>query len=97
MYDEPGFLLTVCAFRCINILYNAQALHPDGNTNTSLSHPLQEQNDEANVSTDVGLVLSPLRFDSQASFLVSRQGVSLTDASVDLTSDCFVLRFSRVL
>ena len=56
--------LTVCAFRRINILYNAPALDLDGSTNSSLS---QEQDATASVLTTVGLVFSPLRFDSQAS------------------------------
>ncbi len=75
MYEKPCcVLLTVCALRRINILYNAQALHPDGNADTSLSHPLQEQDAGASVLTGVGLVLSPLRFDSQVSLHTSPWG-----------------------
>lgn len=62
-------MLTICAFRRINILYNAQALHPDGNTNTLHSQPLQEQDTVASVLNSGDLVLSPLLFDTQASYL----------------------------
>lgn len=59
--------LTICAFRRINILYDAQALQFDSNTTTPLPCSSQEQDPAGNILTGVGLVLSPLRFDSQAS------------------------------
>jgi hypothetical protein len=83
--------LSVCAFRRISILYNAQALHPDGNTNPSLSRPLQEQDAVGSVLTSVGLVLSPLRFDSQVSVPASSWVSQLTGVTADLASDCFFL------
>jgi hypothetical protein len=61
--------LTICASRRINILYNAQALHLDSYTGTPVSPSPQEQGPSASDLTDVGLILSPLRFDSQASSL----------------------------
>jgi hypothetical protein len=63
--------LIVCAFRRINILYNAQALHFDGNTGTPHPPSPQEQDPAGSGLTGVGLVLSPLSFDSQASLSVS--------------------------
>ena len=59
--------LTICASRRINILYNALALHLDSNTGTPVPPSPQEQDPTASALTGVGLVLSPLRFDSQAS------------------------------
>ncbi|KAF8506718.1 hypothetical protein F5888DRAFT_1644744 [Russula emetica] len=50
--------------RRINILYNAQALHLDSNTSTPVPPSPQEQ-DPATSVTGVGLILSPLLFDSQ--------------------------------
>lgn len=99
MCEQPRCVLSVCTFRRISILYNAQALYPDGNTNTSLSHPLQEQDTAGSVLTGVGMVLSPLRFDSQVSVLASASPRSsqLTDATADLASDCFVLRSFGVI
>jgi hypothetical protein len=58
--------LTVCAFRRINIFYNAQALQFDDNAGAPLSQPLQEQDTAVSALSGVGLVLSPLQFDSQA-------------------------------
>jgi hypothetical protein len=66
--------LTVCAFRRINILYNAQALHYDSNTSTPLPSSPQEQDSAGGVLSGVGLVLSPLRFDSQVSYLCCLRG-----------------------
>ena len=65
--------LIVCALRRINILYNAQALHFDSNTSTPHPPSPQEQDTVGSGLTDVGLVLSPLCFDSQASLSVSPQ------------------------
>jgi hypothetical protein len=59
--------LTICASRRINIFYNAQALYLDSNTSTPVPPSPQEQDPAASVPTGVGLMLSPLRFDSQAS------------------------------
>jgi len=70
--------LTICAPRRINVLYNAQALHLDSNTSTSAPPFPQEQDLSASVLTGVGLILSPLRFDSQASSLFFPSG-ALTD------------------
>jgi hypothetical protein len=61
--------LTVCAFRRINILYNAQALQFDANA--PLSHSPEEQDTAASDLSGVGLVLSPLQFDSQANIPTS--------------------------
>ena len=61
--------LTICVSRRINILYNAQALHLGSNTSTPVPPSPQEQDPAASVLTGVGLILSPLRFDSQASSL----------------------------
>jgi hypothetical protein len=63
--------LTVCAFRRTNILYHAQALQFDDEANASLSHLPQEQDTAASALSGVGLVLSPLQFDSQANTLAS--------------------------
>jgi hypothetical protein len=61
--------LTICASRRINILYNTQALYLDSNASTPVPPSPQEQDPAASVLTGVGLILSPLRFDSQASSL----------------------------
>jgi hypothetical protein len=66
--------LTICAFRRINILYNAQALYFDSNTSTPLPASPQEQDPAGGALTGLGLVLSPLRFDSQACLSVFPQG-----------------------
>ena len=71
--------LTICASRRINILYNAHALHFDSDNSTVPPSP-QEQDPAASVSTGVGLILSPLRFDSQVS--------SLSFSSGTLTDEC---------
>jgi hypothetical protein len=73
--------LTICASRRINILYNAQALHLDSYTCTPVLPSPQEQDPAATVLTGVGLILSPLRFDSQAS--------SLSFTSGALTDECY--------
>lgn len=71
--------LTICASRRINILYNAQAFHLDSNTSTPVPPSPQEQDPAVSVLTGVGLILSPLRFDSQASSLSFSPGAPLTD------------------
>ena len=65
--------LIVCAFRRINILYNTQALHLDSNTSTPRPPSPQEQDPVGSALTGVGLILSPLCFDSQASLSDSPQ------------------------
>ena len=73
--------LTICASRRINILYNAQALHLDSySASTPVPPSPQERDPTASVLTGVGLVLSPLRFDSQVS--------SLSFSSGTLTDEC---------
>jgi hypothetical protein len=71
--------LTICAPRRINILYNAQALRLDSDTSTPVPPSPQEQDPAVSVLTGVGLILSPLRFDSQASSLSFSSGAPLTD------------------
>ena len=73
--------LIICASRRINILYNAQALHLDSNTRTPVPHSPQELDPAAGVLAGVGLILSPLRFDSQVS--------SLSLSSGALTDECY--------
>ncbi|KAH9982873.1 hypothetical protein BGW80DRAFT_49649 [Lactifluus volemus] len=58
IYRTPGS-------KRINVLYNAQALQFDDNVAAPLSHPQQEQDSKAGALSGVGLVLSPLQFDSQ--------------------------------
>ena len=67
--------LTICASRRINILYNAQAYHLDSNISTPVPPSPREQDPAASVLNGVGLILSPLRFDSQASLLSFSSGV----------------------
>jgi hypothetical protein len=61
-------------FRRIDILYNAAALQFDDNAQaTTLSQLQQDQEEQAASMSGFGLLLSPLQFDTQASFSVSQQ------------------------
>jgi hypothetical protein len=71
--------LTICGSRRINIFYNAQALHLNSDTNIPVPPSPQEQDPAVSVLTGVGLILSPLRFDSQAGSLSFSSGAPLTD------------------
>jgi len=75
--------------RRVTILYNAQAIHFPGVSTTF--HSPQEQDSASSILTGVGLFLSPLQFDSQASLFTSPQQ-SLMYVTTDLRTDCFVFR-----